>query len=84
MSAGHGTIGIKVDNYGYGTVKLSVNGLPSNVSASLNHSTVYNGVVTLSLSATKYAANKTVPITIWGVSGNRVHPVTVNVHIVPA
>jgi hypothetical protein len=84
MSAGHGTIGIKVANYGYGTVGLSVSGLPANVSASLNHSSIYNGIVTLTLSASKYAANQTVPVTIWGVSGSRVHPVTVNVHIVPA
>jgi len=38
----------------------------------------------MSLYATKYAVNKTVPITIWAVSGSRVHPVTFNVHIVPA
>ena len=84
MSAGHGTINIKVANYGYGTVNMSVSGLPSNVSASFSHSSLSSGVLTMSLSATKYAVNKTVPITIWGISGSRVHPVTVNVHIVPA
>jgi hypothetical protein len=84
MSAGHGSIGVKVANYGYGTVSLSVSGLPSNVSASISKSSLSSGIVSISLSATKYAANKTVPITIWGVSGSRVHPVTVNVHIVPA
>lgn len=84
MSAGHASIGIKVNNFGYGNVNLSVSGLPANVSASFSKATVYNGIVTLSLYANKYAVNKTVPITIWGISGNRVHPVTVNVHIVPA
>lgn len=84
MSAGHVSIGIKVANYGYGTVNLSVSGLPSNVSASFSNSSLGSGVVTLSLSASKYAAYQTVPITIWGISGSRVHPVTVNVHIVPA
>lgn len=71
-------------NYNYGTVYLSVSGLPSNVSAWFSKSSLSSGVVTLTLSATKYAANQTVPITIWGVSGSRVHPVTVYVHIVPA
>lgn len=84
MSAGHTNIGVKVANYGYGTVNLSVSGLPSNVSASLSHSSIYSGVLTLSLSATKYATRQTVPITIWGISGSRVHPVTVNVTITPA
>ncbi|HEY2472369.1 MAG TPA: right-handed parallel beta-helix repeat-containing protein [Terracidiphilus sp.] len=84
MSAGHTSISIKVNNFGYGNVSLSVSGLPSNVSASFSKATLYSGTVTLNLSATKYAVNKTVPITIFGISGNRVHPVTVNVHIVPA
>ena len=84
MSSGHATIGIKVANYGYGTVNLSISGLPSNVSASFNRTSLSSGLVTLTLSATKYAAYQTVPITIWGISGSRVHPVTVNVHITPA
>ena len=84
MSAGHVTIGVKVANYGYGTVNLSVSGLPSNVSASFSKTSLSGGIVNLSLSATKYAANQTVPITVWGISGSRVHPVTVNVHITPA
>ena len=84
MSAGHASIGVKVNNFGYGNVNLSVSGLPANVSASFSKATLYNGIVTLSLYANKYAVNTTVPITIWGISGSRVHPVTVNVHIVPA
>ena len=84
MSAGHGTIGVKVANYNYGTVYLSVSGLPSNVSGWFSKSSLSSGVVTLTLSATKYAANETVPVTIWGVSGSRVHPVTVYVHVTPA
>jgi hypothetical protein len=84
MSAGHVSIGVRVANFGYGTVNLSVSGLPSNVSASISKSSLSSGIISVSLSATKYAANKTVPITIWGISGSRVHPVTVNVHIVPA
>ena len=81
MSGGHASIGIKIANYSYGTVSLSVSGLPSGVSASFSSSSLSSGIVTLSLSATKNAASQTVTITIWGVSGSRVHPVTVNVHI---
>ena len=84
MSAGHVAVGVKVANYGFGTVNLSVSGLPSNVGASFSKASLSSGIVTLSLSATRYAANQTVPITIWAASGSRVHPVTVNVHIVPA
>jgi hypothetical protein len=84
MSAGHVAVGVKVANYGYGAVSLSVSGLPSNVSGSFSRSSLSSGIVTLTLSASKYAANQTVPITIWASSGSRVHPVTVNVHIVPA
>lgn len=84
MSGGHLTAGVKVDNYGWGTVSLSITGLPANVSGSLSQYSIYNGTLKLYLSANKYATNRTVPITIWAISGSRAHSVTVNVHIVPA
>lgn len=84
MSAGHGSIGVKVTNYNYGTVSLWVTGLPANVSAWFSNSSIYSGVSTVTLYANQYAARQTVPITIWAASGSRVHPVTVNVYISPA
>jgi len=84
MASGRVVIPFSVNSYGFGTVSLSVSGLPSNVSASLNHYSLVKGTVNLTLSATHYAVNKVVPITLWAVSGSRVHSVTVNVHIVPA
>lgn len=84
MSGGYGSIGVKVGNYGYNMVNLSVSGLPANVSASVSNGYLWNGIATINLYASKYAARQTVPITIWGVSGSRVHPVTVNVYISPA
>jgi hypothetical protein len=84
MSAGHATAAVKVDNYGWGTVSLSISGLPANVSGSFSQYSIYSGILKLNLSATRYAANQTVPITIWAISGSRVHSVTVSVHIVPA
>jgi hypothetical protein len=84
MSAGHATAAVKVDNYGWGTVSLSISGLPANVSGSFSQYSIYSGILKLNLYATRYAANQTVPITIWAISGSRVHSVTVSVHIVPA
>jgi hypothetical protein len=84
MSAGHTTATVKVNNYGWGTVSLSVSGLPAHVTASFSQGSIYSGVLHLYLSASQYAANQTVPITIWAISGSRAHSVTVNVHIVPA
>ena len=84
MASGRAVIPFSVNSYGFGTVSLSISGLPSGVSASLNHYSLVKGTVNLTLSATNYAVNKVVPITLWAVSGNRVHSVTVNVHIVPA
>lgn len=83
MSSGRVAIPMEVASFGYGTVSLSVSGLPSGVTASLSRGSLTSGAVTLTLSASKYAVNKTVPITLWAVSGSRVHSTTVNVHVVP-
>ena len=41
-------------------------------------------MVTIKFGASKTAANQTVPVTLWAVSGNRVHSVTFNLHVTPA
>jgi hypothetical protein len=84
MGSGRVVINAKVSSFGYGTVNLSTSGLPVNVSASMNHTSLTSGLVTITLSANRYASNSTVPITFWAISGSRVHSVTVNVHVVPA
>jgi hypothetical protein len=83
MSSRKATIMAKVASFGYGTIYLSTSGLPSGVSASMNHSSITNGIVTITLTASSSASNRTVPITFWATSGSRVHSVTTNVHIVP-
>ncbi len=83
MSSGKVAIVAKVASFGYGTINLSTSGLPSGVSASMSHSSITNGLVNITLSASRSAANKTVPITFWAISGSRVHSVTVNVHVAP-
>jgi hypothetical protein len=83
MSSGKTVASIRVNSFGFGPVTLKATGLPSGVSASISNGNLVSGVATLTLSATKYAVNQTVPITLFGVSGSRVHSVTFNVHVVP-
>jgi len=73
----------RVNSYGYGTVSLKMTGLPSGVSASISNGSLTSGVATITLTAAKSAANQTVPVTLWAVSGSRVHTVTFNLHVVP-
>jgi hypothetical protein len=84
MSAGKVVAKARVKSFGYGTVSLKVTGLPSGVGASISNGSLVNGVATITLTATHSAVNQTVPITLWAVSGSRVHSATFNVHVVPA
>jgi len=83
MSSGKVVATARVKSFSYGTVALKVTGLPSGVSASISNGSLASGAATITLSATKSAANQTVPITLWGVSGSRVHTATFNLHVVP-
>ena len=83
MSGGKVVSTARVKSFGYGAVTLKVTGLPSGVSASLSSASLVSGPATLTLTATKAAVNQTVPITLWAVSGSRVHSVTFSVHVVP-
>jgi Right handed beta helix region len=84
MSAGKVAATARVKSFGYGSVALKVTGLPSGVTASINNGNLVSGVATVTLTAAHTAVNQTVPITLWAVSGSRVHSVTFNVHVVPA
>jgi len=83
MSSRKVVILAKIASFGYGTVNLSSSGVPSGVSVSMNHTSLTSGIVTITLTASGSAANKTVPITFFAVSGSRVHSVTTNVHVIP-
>ncbi len=76
MSAGAATATLQLVSYNYGGVSLSLTGLPSGVSASLSTKSLTSGAVTIKFTATKTAATQTVPITLWAVSGSRVHTIT--------
>lgn len=84
MSGGHSSIPLQLRSFNYGTVHLSVSGLPSGVSASFSNSALSSGNTTLYLSASRSARYQTVPITIFGVSGNRVHTITLKVNVRPS
>jgi hypothetical protein len=84
MSSGNATALVQVLSFNYGTVKLWFTGLPSGVSASLSTNSLTSGMVTVKFSATRSAATTTVPVTLWAVSGSRVHTVTFNLHVTPA
>lgn len=84
MSKGTLSIPLQIRSFRYGTVRLSVTGLPSGVSGSFSASSLVSGNSTLTLRATSSAAYETVPVTIVGVSGSRVHTLTVKVAVRPA
>jgi hypothetical protein len=82
MSSGKAVATVQVNSFGYGAVSLSASGMPSGVSAYISNANLVSGVATITLSAKSSAVNQTVPITLWAVSGNRVHSVTFSVSVV--
>jgi hypothetical protein len=84
MSSGAATAILQVMSFNYGTVSLWFTGLPSGVSASFSTKAITSGNVTIKFAGTKSAARKTVPVTLWAVSGNRVHTVTFNLTVTPS
>jgi hypothetical protein len=50
----------------------------------MSSGSLVSGAVTLTFKASSSAVNQTVPVTLWAVSGSRVHTVTFNLHVVPA
>lgn len=84
MTGGTITIPLQVKNFNYGTVTLSASGLPSGVTASFGNSSLSSGNTTMTLHASKSAAYQTVPVTIFGVSGSRVHTITLKVSVRPS
>ena len=84
MAAGKASIPLQVRSFGFGSVNLSVSGLPAGVSSSFSTSSLVSGSSVLTLSASSSAAGAEIPVTIFGTSGGRVHSITVMVAIAPA
>ncbi len=83
MSAGKVVATVRVNSFGYGAVTLTAEGMPSGVSATLSQASLTGGVVTLTFNSTTTAVAQTVPITLFGVSGSRVHSATFYLHVNP-
>lgn len=84
MSGGTVHIPLQLRSFGYGTVHLIASGMPSGVSAWFSSSYLSSGSSTLTLHASTWASWETVPITVWGISGSRVHSITFKVNVRPS
>jgi hypothetical protein len=84
MSAAKAVTTARVTSFGYGTVNLQVSGLPSGVTAAVSQSSLVSGTVNVTFTAKPTAVKQTVPITLWGISGSRVHSVTFYLNVSPA
>ncbi len=83
MSAATATATARINSFGYGTVNLQLSGLPAGVTATLSPSSLVSGPVTITFKAASTAARQTVPITLWAISGSRVHSVTFYLTVSP-
>ncbi len=81
MSAAKATVSARVNSFGYGTVNLLLSGLPSGVTATMSQKSMVSGGATITFNASSSAKKQTVPVTLWGVSGSRVHSVTFNLSV---
>ena len=82
-SSGKAVATVHVNSFGYGPVTLKAEGMPAGVSASLSQASLASGVVTLTFNAAQTAFAQTVPITLFGVSGSRVHSATFYLNVNP-
>ncbi len=83
MSGGQAVARLRLSSFGLGPVSLSVTGLPGGVSASFDQNNVASGLIQVTFSAASWAGTQTVPVTVWGVSGSRVHSMTFNLAVSP-
>ncbi len=81
MKGGKADVTLHVNSFQYGLVTLKVSGVPQGVTSSFSPRNLINGVAVLTLTASKNAKHKTVPITVFANSGSRVHSVTVSVEV---
>lgn len=83
MASGKAVATIHVNSFGFGPVTLSAEGMPAGVSSAFSQTSLASGVVTLTFSSSTTAAVQTVPITLFGVSGSRVHSATFYLNVNP-
>jgi hypothetical protein len=81
MTGGAGTATVNVRSFGYGPVTLWLRGLPWGVNAAFSQNNLASGMVTIRLSTSSSVGPQTVPVTLWSVSGSRVHTITFNLSV---
>jgi hypothetical protein len=84
MSQGKLTIPLQLKSFNFGSVQLSVKGLPAGVSAAFSSSYLASGHPVLTLSSSTTVKSQRVPITIFATSSTRVHTITLWVYVNPA
>lgn len=83
MASGKAVVTIHVNSFGYGPVTFKAQDMPSGVSAAFSQASISSGVVTLTFYSTTTAVAQTVPITLLGMSGSRVHTATFYLNVNP-
>jgi hypothetical protein len=81
MSSGRATATVRVNSFNFGTVNLSVSGLPAGVTASFSVPNLTSGFSILTFTASSATTTRTVPVTLWAISGDRVHNATFNLTV---
>jgi len=84
MTSSVAVVTIRIASFGAGLVGLHATGLPSGVTGKFSATTLQSGIVKFTVTASATAYYNSVPITVWAVSGSRVHSVTFFVDVAPA
>ena len=84
MTSSVAVVTIRIASFGAGSVGLHATGLPSGVTGKFSATTLRSGIVKFTVTASASAYYNSVPITVWAVSGSRVHSVTFFVDVAPA
>lgn len=83
MTSGVAVVTVRVNSFNFGPVNLTASGLPAGVTASFSATSLISGFSTLTLIASSTSIAQTVPVTLWAVSGDRVHNTTFNLAVTP-
>lgn len=81
MSSGRATATVRVNSFNFGAVNLTISGSPAGVTASFSAPSLTSGFSILTLTASSTTTTQTVPVTLWAISGDRVHNATFNLTV---
>ena len=84
MTAGTAVATVHVNSFGLGPVNLRLSGVPAGVTAAVSQQNPVSGTATITFTSSMAATTQNAPITVWGVSGSRVHSITFYLQVAPA